>query len=213
MGCSHKAPVPAGTAPEAVTSRSENPALSNVVVTVHQSTINDLLTAVGPIQGTGFLLPKSNSFSFGWSLAEPRVEIFPDSLVFRAILEFRLMGTTYRSPAWSRGAVSYDSLEQRLYLQIGEITIEKEPRFLGMKIPVNKINLAAFAGKGIGILSHLPLEASFLVKKPQDEKKSVRFEVVNHQINYIKDQVEVKLNFRFRGDSIATKPNSGASKF
>jgi hypothetical protein len=77
---------------------------------------------------------------------------------------------------------------------------------------VNKVNLSSYASKGIGILSHLPLEASFLVKKPQEEKMTVRFEIVNHQITYMKDQVEVKLHFRFHGEPTATKPNSGTSK-
>ena len=161
----------------------------NLSLTIYEDAINDLLQAVGPLDRSGHVGPKTGLTSYSLDVPPPVVEIRRDSAFLRTDVTVKALGTQYTTPAIGQAQVEYDPAKDELYLAIGKLTVDIHMKALGVAIKLDRVDVSGFFAPRIKLLGKLPLATDFDVKKPQTGKEPVRFAVTRHRITYLPGRV------------------------
>jgi hypothetical protein len=75
----------------------------NLTVVIHESTLNDLVSAIGPLTGEKQLLFKSGLTNVKWKIDQARGQITDSGAVIGAVVSVRGIGLEFDSFVWSFG--------------------------------------------------------------------------------------------------------------
>jgi hypothetical protein len=182
----------------------------NLSVTIRESAINDLLKAIGPLNRSGHVGPKTGITAYSLDIPPPLVEIRRDSAFLHAQVTVKALGTQYTTEAIGQASVEYDPQHDELYLALGKTTTDIHMKALGVAINLDNVDISSFYSPRIKLLGKLPLATDFTVKKPETGKEAVRFTVARHRITYRPGFAVLDMVVEFKRDPLAQATRSAA---
>lgn len=199
-------PAEAGASDTTRVSRQDTASVTpHISFVIHQSAINDLLAAIGDLEGDGSVLFRSGLTKYAWKVEQPRLTIADTGAVFVADVSVKGFGMDYTTEGLGKAHIEYDHANDQINLVLETIIVEIRTKILGKEIKLGELDIAAFYDPKVKILGPLPLQTDFNVKK-QDEKKPIHFAITDHKVRYEKRQVTIDFEVNFsEGKELAKK--------
>lgn len=115
--------------------------INDFSVSLHEETVNKVLTAVGDIHGTNNYEVMMIHGKYHWTIKNPRISIRPDSSFFNcdAIVNVGLID--YKTPVTGNVKIYYDELKDQISIKITRAVFELYTVFLGKKVHIKNIHL------------------------------------------------------------------------
>lgn len=140
--------------------------VENASVTVHQSTLNLFLTAIGPVTGTDNYNVSGLKGKYTWTIENARIEIEKDLARFIGDATINVGGTSYKSTAVGAVEVKYEKETNKIFVKILEAKIDISIKALGKKVKITEIDVAQYYRPEFQFTGPQPIQSSIELKMP-----------------------------------------------
>jgi len=150
----------------------------DVSVVIEESMVNKLLEAIGPVSGEGEADVKFSKMDYKWQVRHPSVEFEDGKAMFRADAKIKVSGVNYETPVRGHCDVTYDSEENKIYIQVKSAKFNLEFNVFGQKIKLGKVDVASFYSPKFNFDGPEPIKQDMVVDLPDGPK---RFSIVSEK--------------------------------
>jgi hypothetical protein len=123
---------------------SQNKTLNDFAVIIHETTINKILEAVGPVNGSkdySIFLMKGK---YHWKAENLRIRIRPDSSQFICDTKVEVGPFTYKTKVHGDVKISYNKTTNQIQVKISRAIFELYTSMFGKKVHIKDIDLADY---------------------------------------------------------------------
>lgn len=152
----------------------------NASVTVHQSTLNLFLAAVGPVTGVGDYNVAGMKGKYTWTVQNARIEIDKDVARFRGDATINIAGMKYENLAEGAVEVRYEKETNKIFVKVQEAKIEIALKVFGKKTKITDIDVAQYYRPEFQFTGPQPIQSSIELKMPDGTVKVVNISADPH---------------------------------
>ncbi len=175
---------------------------NDVVIAIHQETLNKMLTAVGEIKGTNsyeYALIKGN---YHWFLQNPRIELIKDSAKFYTDAKVSVGPFKYTDKVIGKMSVKYDQAKNKIAIQLTDAVFEIYTTVLGKKISLKKIQIADYFTSPFLFDGPLNVESNMEFTMPDSTVKTIIAKASRCDIKILTQQIVVSTEMSFTSKEI-----------
>ncbi len=122
-------------------SQNKKKEINDFSVSLHEETINKVLTAIGEIKGSNDYEFMLISGKYHWTVKNPKIDIRHDSSDFICDAYVKVSLFEYKSKVIGNVKITYDNEKNLIYIKISKAVFEIYTMFLGKKIHIKDIHL------------------------------------------------------------------------
>lgn len=124
------------------TLKAQKKGSSDFSISIHEATINKIITAIGPITGSDKVNMYLTHIKYKWTLENARIQVRPDSSQFICDVKVEAGIITYRTQVHGDVKISYNTLLNQIQIKIARAIFELYTTLLGKKVHIKDIDLA-----------------------------------------------------------------------
>jgi hypothetical protein len=163
--------------------------INDLSITIHEETVNKVLSALGDIKGTSDYEVMLVKGSYTWTVKNAKINIRPDSSNFTCDAFVKVGPFDYKSEVIGNVKISYDAFHDKILIKISRAVFELYTVVFGSKLHIKDIHLEekfkdpfVFDGPGAyGTTMEFAMPDSTTKKvffKPRDCKMEIRWKEV-----------------------------------
>lgn len=115
--------------------------INDFAVSLHEETINKVLTAVGDIQGTNDYEVMLIHGKYHWTIQNPRINIRPDSSDFTCDAIVNVGPFDYKTKVVGNVKINYDNVTNLISIKISRAIFELYTLVFGKKVHIKDVHL------------------------------------------------------------------------
>jgi len=115
--------------------------VNDFVFSLHEETVNKVLTAIGDIQGTSDYEVMLISGKYHWTIKNAKINIRPDSSDFICDAFVRISLFEYNTKVIGNVKITYDNDSNLIYIKISRAIFELYTMVFGKKVHIKNIHL------------------------------------------------------------------------
>jgi hypothetical protein len=157
----------------AQTKATKSTVINDFAVSLHEESINKIITAIGDISGTNDYEVMFIKGKYHWTIQHPRISIKPDSSDFLcdAIVKCGLFG--YKTQVLGDVKVTYDNLKNLIYIKITRAIFELYTEVFGKKVHIKDIQLEEYFKEPFAFEGPKTLATDMEFVMPDSTKKKI----------------------------------------
>ncbi len=170
----------------------------DIVMYIHESMINKLLKAMGPVSDTGtykLMLIKSR---YVWVLENPRIELQKGHARFLGNVYVETGPLKYRTQLDADMAVSYAPLNNRIELTINQALFPLKTRWLGKEKHITDIDLAGYFKEPFYFEGPVNMTEPFDIEMPDGSLKTLYASIKSFHLDILDGKLLLKSNVDFQ---------------
>ena len=115
---------------------------SDFSITIHEESINKIITAIGPITGSSKYDIYITDINYTWTIENPCIQVRPDSSQFVCDVHVEAGIIKYKTQVHGDVKISYDIITNQIQIKIARAIFELYTQLFGKKIHIKDIDLA-----------------------------------------------------------------------
>jgi hypothetical protein len=170
----------------------------SVSVVISEPTVNDFLTAVGPVKGKG---TGAQKISYSWTVTNPSVDFEPGTAGFKANIKVKTKIITFNDKVKGRLNVDYDAATNKIKMQVVEAKFAIRVKILGQKVKIATIDIGKYYQPKFEFNGPEPVQQEVEVDIGNGNTRLIQVTVGGRQIAMEKDQLRVSVDLAYTGAS------------
>jgi hypothetical protein len=115
--------------------------VNDFMFSLHEETVNKVLTAIGPVHGTSDYELMLVSGKYDWTISNARINIRPDSSDFLCDALVKVSMFEYKTKVVGNVKITYDNDSNKIYIKISRAIFELYTVMFGKKFHIKNIHL------------------------------------------------------------------------
>jgi hypothetical protein len=124
--------------------QNKKPDINDFSVSLHEETVNKVISAVGDISGTKDYQVLLINGKYHWTIKNAKINIRPDSSAFTCDAFVTVGPFNYKTKVPGNVKVTYDADKNLIYIQISRAIFELYTMIFGKKIHIKDIHLEEY---------------------------------------------------------------------
>lgn len=154
-------------------SKAQLPVANDLVVVLHQETLNKLFAALGEISGTEeyeVLLMKKK---YTWFLSNMRIQLQKDSAAFTTDATVDAGFGVYKDQVIGKVAIDYDEKRNKISVKVVDAVFEIFINFMGKRLVIKRVQLANYLTTPFTFEGPMTLENEMTFQMPDGSEKKL----------------------------------------
>lgn len=170
----------------------------SVAVVISENTVNDFLTAVGPVKGKG---TGAQNISYNWTVTKPAVDFEPGTAGFKANIKVKTKIITFDDKVKGHLQVDYDAETNKIKMQVVEAKFAVRIKILGQKVKIATIDIGEYYQPKFEFTGPEPVQQEVEVDIGNGKTRLIRVTAGGRQIAMEKDQLRVSVDLTYAAAS------------
>jgi hypothetical protein len=166
----------------------------SVAVVISEQTINDFLTAVGPVNGEG---KGKQDIKYTWTVTEPKIDLEPGTAGFEARVKVNTKFITLEDRIIGRLAVDYDAAASKIKMQVVEATFPIYIKILGQKVKVATLDIGKYYNPKFEFNGPEPVQQQVEMDLGGGDIRLIGVTAGGREIKMEKDQLRVSVDLAY----------------
>ena len=185
---------------------SRLPAQNNdLVVMLHEETINKLFSAIGEIRGSNHYKLAFIDGKYFWNLVNPKIELLNDSARFTTKASVKVGSFEYMDEVIGKVAVKYNEKTNQISVKVLDAVFELYTIVLGKKIHLKNIQIADYLTTPFLFEGPMTMNSEMSFMMPDSTMKTISAKPVNCKLKINNHQVILSSELEIRDKSSSIK--------
>jgi len=171
-----------------------NAGAQSVSVIITEQTINDFLTAMGPVKGKG---KGKQSIKYNWTVKNSAVDFEPGTAGFQGDISVKTKIITLTDKVKGRLKVDYDATTNKIKMQVVEAKFPVYIKILGKKIKIATLDIGKYYKPKFEFNGPEPIQQTVELDLGGGNLKTVGVTVGGREVVLEKDQLRVSVTLTY----------------
>ena len=167
----------------------------SVSVVITEQTINDFLTAVGPVKGKG---QGKNDIEYNWTVRQPAIDFEPGTAGFKALVKVKTKLVTLEDRVKGRLALDYDAAANKILMQVVEAKFPIYVKILGQKVKLATLDIGKYYKPKFEFNGPEPVQQQVEMDIGGGNIRQIAVTAGGREIKMEKDQLRVSVNLTYQ---------------
>ena len=167
-----------------------------VSVNISEETVNNLMSAIGPIKGKG---KGSKNISYTWTVTDPKVSFTPGATAFEAKIRVKAKGITIKGKVKGKFDVTYDGVTNIIKMRVTEAKYPIKIKILGQSIKIATLDIAKYYQPKFEFNGPEPVQKEVSVDVGTAKPRIVTVTASGHTIRPVQDALTISVNLAYAG--------------
>ncbi len=168
---------------------------ADVSVLITEKTVNDFLTAVGPVSGKG----ESSGVKYKWKVKKAAIDFEPGTAEFLADVDLDAGVFKMSDRVSSKVNVSFDAESNKIKMQVEEAIFKIYIKVMGKKIKVGQVNIAKYYKPEFEFNGPQPVQQQVEISTSENKVRQIAVTTVGQELVLEKDRVRVSVDLSYAG--------------
>lgn len=164
---------------------------NDLVVMLHEETINKLFRAIGEIKGSNDYKVAFIQGKYYWDLVNPKIELLNDSARFVTKAKVKVGAFEYSDDVIGTVAISYNEKSNEISVKVLDAVFELYTHILGRKIHLKNIQVADYLSTPFLFEGPMTMNSEMSFPMPDSTVKIIYAKPINCKLKIISHQVIV----------------------
>jgi hypothetical protein len=169
----------------------------DIVITVHETTVNNLFKAVGIIQGKGEYRTGLIKNKYKWKLENLRIDILKDSAKFFTDASVSTWLGNYKDEVVGKVAISYSEKTNIISIKVIDATFEIAVKIFGKSVVLNKIQIADYLTTPFEFEGPLSFKNELEFNMPDGSIRKIEAKPSRCKIEITQDKIQVSTKIKY----------------
>lgn len=169
----------------------------DIVVTIHESTINNLFNAVGDITGSGEYKTGFINNKYSWILENLRIEILNDSAQFYTDASVKTWLGNYKDEVVGKVAISYNEINNIISIKVVDAPFEISVTLFGQRVVIKKLQIADYFTTPFEFEGPLTFKNELEFGMPDGSTRKIEAKPSKCKIEIIPDKIQVSTKIKY----------------
>lgn len=169
----------------------------DIVITVHESTINNLFKAVGNITGHGEYKTGLINNKYSWTLENLRIEILKDSAQFFTDASVKTWLGNYKDEVVGKVAISYNEKNNLITIRVVDAPFEIGITLFGKRVILKKLQIADYLTTPFEFEGPLTFKNELEFSMPDGSIRKIEAKPSRCKIEIIPDKIQVSTKIQY----------------
>jgi len=167
-----------------------------ISVMISEATVNQLLTAIGPIKGEG---TGSQQISYSWTVTEPKVAFTPGKGTFEANIRVVASGATVRDKVKGNLDFFYDQKTNKIRIAVVGAKFPLKVKIMGRTVNIGTIDLSDIYQTKFEFNGPDPVQEDISIEVGGKKPRVVSVTASGHSIRPVQDALAVSVDLIYEG--------------
>ncbi len=168
----------------------------DAVMTIHESTLNKFLSAIGSISSTGNF--NNGATPYSWVVTNPKITISEVGATFTADALVKSGPISYKTIAKGNVDIGYEPTRNMINIKIKKASFEVAMDLLGNKIHITDVDISSYYKPQFEFSGPQPMQSQVIIPLPDKTKKTVEVRSVVKKILVDEGKIWVGSSIEFR---------------
>ena len=156
-----------------VFSQNKKKEINDFSISLHEETINKVLTAVGDVKGCNDYEVMLISGKYCWTIKNPKIDIRPDSSDFVCDALVKISLFEYKSKVIGNVKINYDNDKNLIFIKISKAVFEIYTYLFGKKVHIKDIHLEDYFKEPFAFEGPRTMAKNMEFTMPDSTKKKI----------------------------------------
>jgi len=170
---------------------------NDIVVTLHEETLNKLFAAIGEFNGSGEYEMLFTKHTYTWNLKNMRIDLSKDSAQFTTDATVYTGLGTYQDKVNGKVAISYDEKTNLISVKVVDAPFEVFVEMFGKRIVLKRIQIADYLTTPFQFEGPMSIQNQLSFSMPDGSVKKINAKPSKCVIKVLQDKIEVSTQIQF----------------
>ena len=167
-----------------------------ISVMISEATVNQLLTAIGPIKGKG---TGSQQIPYSWTVTDPKVAFTPGKGTFEANIRVVASGVIVRDKVHGKLDFFYDQETNKIRIEVVDATFPLKINMMGRTVNIGTIDLSDIYQTKFEFNGPDPVQEDISIDVGGKKPRVVSVTASGHSIRPVQDALAVSVDLIYEG--------------
>ncbi|MFH1850961.1 MAG: hypothetical protein ABIA75_01310 [Candidatus Neomarinimicrobiota bacterium] len=168
---------------------------ADVSVIITENTVNNFITAVGPVTGKG----ESKGMKYKWKVTRAEFDFEPGTAEFLATVDLEAGVFKLSDKVKSKVNVKFDVDNNKILMEVEEAIFKIYLKIMGKKVKVGEVDIAKYYKPKFEFNGPQPVQQTVKMEVSEKKTRMIAVTTVGHELVLEKDQVRVSVDLNYAG--------------
>ena len=169
----------------------------DIVITVHETTINNLFKAVGDIEGNGEYKTGFINNKYSWTLENLRIEILKDSAQFFTDASVKTWLGNYKDEVVGKVAIGYEEKSNLITIRVVDAPFEIGVTLFGQRVILKRLQIADYLTTPFEFEGPLTFKNELEFSMPDGSTRKIEAKPNKCKIEIVPDKIQVSTKIMY----------------
>ncbi len=185
---------------------------NDLVVMLHQETINKLFAAIGEIRGSNHYKLAFVEGKYFWNLVNPQIELLNDSARFTTKASVKVGNMEYEDEVVGKVAINYNEKTNQISVKVLDAVFELYTMVLGKKIHLKNIQIADYLTTPFLFEGPMTMNSEMSFTMPDSTIRTIIAKPMNCKLKILNKQITVSSELDISNKPLLIKKETLNSK-
>jgi hypothetical protein len=172
-------------------------AQNDLVVVVHETTVNSLFKAVGTIEGNGVYKTGFINNKYSWDLENLRIDILKDSAKFYTDASVKTWLGNYVDQVVGKVAISYNEKTNIISIRVVDAPFEISTKIFGKRVVLKKLQIADYLTTPFEFEGPMTIKNELEFAMPDGSIRKIEAKPSKCKIDVLPDKIQVSTKIQY----------------
>ena len=172
-------------------------AQNDLVVVVHETTVNSLFKAVGTIEGNGVYKTGFINNKYSWDLENLRIDILKDSAKFYTDASVKTWLGNYEDKVIGKVAISYNEKTNIISIKVVDAPFEISVNIFGKRVVLKKLQIADYLTTPFEFEGPMTIKNELEFAMPDGSIRKIEAKPSKCKIEVLPDKIQVSTKIQY----------------